>query len=602
MVKISLVNMYLHKFTNPKINEYDTLSSEDRWNEYYDVILANPPFFSPKGGITPHNRFGVKSTKAEVLFVDYINEHLKPNGRAGIIIPEGIVFQTGTAYKQLRKKLIDTSLIAVISLPAGVFFPYSGVKTSILILDKNKNKKDNFINFININNDGYSLDVKRSVIKGDQLPSAIDEFKNNSFNNKIEKSKILNDQNISLVFANYEENNFSKKIYDQVLLKDLVDIKNGYAFKSSDYVEKSNVFNFRMSQIRPNGIIDLEHNPKFLPENFYKKYDDFIINEGDVVIAMTDMASDPKILGVPAIIPKTSFKLLLNQRVGKFIDIDEKIILKKYLCYVLKSKHLREYYKNLSTGGLQLNLNKQNILKIKVPLPSLDIQNDIVNELDSYEKIIDGCKKVKENYKPSIDIDTSWDLVELGKICNNFMNGLNFSAENVGSGNKIINVKSLFNYYGYIDDNNLERVDVNDKSIISKKVNEGDILFVRSSVKYEGVGYPCIAKKYNENLSFAGFIIKATPDKNKVIPEFLCSLLRTSRFRNITIKKSNRGTITNISQNNLMSIKVPLPNLEIQKKIVKDIFNEYEIIRKNDHLIDIFEDKIENTIKSLWIN
>ena len=150
MVKMSLVNMYLHKFTNPKINEYDTLSSEDRWNEYYDVILANPPFFSPKGGITPHNRFGVKSTKAEVLFVDYINEHLKPNGRAGIIVPEGIIFQTGTAYKQLRKRLIETSLVAIISLPAGIFNPYSGVKTSILVLDKNLNKKDKFLNFINI--------------------------------------------------------------------------------------------------------------------------------------------------------------------------------------------------------------------------------------------------------------------------------------------------------------------------------------------------------------------------------------------------------------------------------------------------------------------
>jgi len=145
MVKMSLVNMYLHKFTNPKINEYDTLSNEERWNEYYDVILANPPFFSPKGGITPHNRFGVKSTKAEVLFIDYINEHLKPNGRAGIIVPEGIIFQTGTAYKQLRKKLVETSLIGVVSLPTGIFQPYSGVKTSVLILNKEVSKKSNHI-------------------------------------------------------------------------------------------------------------------------------------------------------------------------------------------------------------------------------------------------------------------------------------------------------------------------------------------------------------------------------------------------------------------------------------------------------------------------
>ena len=107
----------------------------------------------------PHNRFGVKSTKAEVLFVDYINEHLKPKGRAGIIVPEGIIFQTGTAYKQLRKRLIETSLIGIISLPAGVFQPYSGVKTSILILDKEKNKK----------NDIFFIDLKMMVIRWVQI-------------------------------------------------------------------------------------------------------------------------------------------------------------------------------------------------------------------------------------------------------------------------------------------------------------------------------------------------------------------------------------------------------------------------------------------------
>ena len=197
MVKISLVNMYLHKFTNPKINEYDTLSSEERWNEYYDVILANPPFFSPKGGITPHNRFGVKSTKAEVLFVDYINEHLKPRGRAGIIIPEGIIFQSGIAYKQLRKKLIETSLIGVISLPSGVFNPYSGVKTSILILDKEKSKKSKDIFFAKVNKDGFDLGANRKEIKENDLPIIINELRKSKFDNSIitiiDKKKFINE-------------------------------------------------------------------------------------------------------------------------------------------------------------------------------------------------------------------------------------------------------------------------------------------------------------------------------------------------------------------------------------------------------------------------
>ncbi|HSV72663.1 MAG TPA: N-6 DNA methylase, partial [Chthonomonadales bacterium] len=82
MVRLSLVNMYLHGFSDPHIFEYDTLTSQDRWNEHADVILANPPFMSPKGGIRPHNRFSVQSKRSEVLFVDYMAEHLTPSGRA----------------------------------------------------------------------------------------------------------------------------------------------------------------------------------------------------------------------------------------------------------------------------------------------------------------------------------------------------------------------------------------------------------------------------------------------------------------------------------------------------------------------------------------
>jgi type I restriction enzyme M protein len=100
------------------------------------VILANPPFMSPKGGIKPHTRFSVQSKRSEVLFVDYMAEHLNANGRAGIIVPEGVIFQGQGAYVALRKMLVESSLVAVVSLPAGVFNPYSGVKTSILILDK----------------------------------------------------------------------------------------------------------------------------------------------------------------------------------------------------------------------------------------------------------------------------------------------------------------------------------------------------------------------------------------------------------------------------------------------------------------------------------
>jgi len=177
MVRLSLVNLYLHGFVDPHIWEYDTLTSEDKWNEMADVILANPPFMSPKGGIRPHQRFSVGSKRSEVLFVDYIAEHLTPRGRAGIIVPEGVIFQSQNAYRQLRKMLVDSALVAVVSLPGGVFNPYSGVKTSILILDRALAKRNDSIAFFKVANDGFDLGAQRRPIDKNDLPQVRDEIK-----------------------------------------------------------------------------------------------------------------------------------------------------------------------------------------------------------------------------------------------------------------------------------------------------------------------------------------------------------------------------------------------------------------------------------------
>ncbi len=181
MVRTASVNMYLHGFTTPDIRNHDTLSSEDYWNERYDIILANPPFMTPKGGIQPHKKFSINANRAEVLFVDYITSHINPvSGRAGIVVPEGIIFQSGNAYKQLRKNLVGNSLYAVVSLPAGVFQPYSGVKTSILLFDKKLAKEHDNMLFVKIENDGYSLSAQRRPIAGEQFTEVlniIEQFK-----------------------------------------------------------------------------------------------------------------------------------------------------------------------------------------------------------------------------------------------------------------------------------------------------------------------------------------------------------------------------------------------------------------------------------------
>lgn len=187
MIRISLVNLYLHGFRSPLIEEYDSLTQEDHWQEIYDTILANPPFMTPKGGIKPHKKFSLQSKRAELLFLDYIAEHLSPTGKAGVIVPEGIVFVGQSAYVGMRKRLIkDKSLIAVIELPHGVFKPYASVKTHILIIEKQIAKNTDEVIFINVGADGYTQTDTRQAVDENELPAAlelIERFKLNQLKN-----------------------------------------------------------------------------------------------------------------------------------------------------------------------------------------------------------------------------------------------------------------------------------------------------------------------------------------------------------------------------------------------------------------------------------
>lgn len=127
---------------------------------------------TPKGGVVPHTRFRIPAKKSEVLFTDYIAEHLTPDGRGGVIVPNGIVATTQNAYVKLRRFLVEDSLVAVVSLPAGVFKPYSGVKTSILLLDKKLARQTDKILFLKIVADGFDLGDKRTPIEANDLPEA----------------------------------------------------------------------------------------------------------------------------------------------------------------------------------------------------------------------------------------------------------------------------------------------------------------------------------------------------------------------------------------------------------------------------------------------
>ena len=241
MVKISEMNMFLHGAAEPKIFEYDTLTSDDRWGDKFECILANPPFMTPKGGIQPHNKFSVKSKNSEILFVDYIANHLTSQGKAGIIVPDGVVFKKDKAFTSVRGDLIENSLWAVISLPSGIFQPYAGVSTNILLLDKKIAKDRKGIVFCELKNDGYTLTTQRKKIDGSEIPELTKQLLDYKNNSKVGDCLIYVDKE-EIVSKQYDLSISSYKTFveDEEELLDSEQIITELIKLNKEYLEKLN--------------------------------------------------------------------------------------------------------------------------------------------------------------------------------------------------------------------------------------------------------------------------------------------------------------------------------------------------------------------------
>lgn len=181
MLRIGAMNMMTHGVANPVIEYRDSLSDQNPDNEKYSLILANPPF---KGSldydIVSTDLLKVcKTKKTELLFLALFLRMLRVGGRCACIVPDGVLFGSSKAHKDIRKALIeDNCLEAVISMPSGVFKPYAGVSTAVLIFTKTGHGGTDNVWFYDMKADGFSLDDKRSSIKDNDIPDILERFQN----------------------------------------------------------------------------------------------------------------------------------------------------------------------------------------------------------------------------------------------------------------------------------------------------------------------------------------------------------------------------------------------------------------------------------------
>jgi type I restriction enzyme M protein len=586
MVRLSLVNLYLHNFNTPNIHEYDTLSSEERWNETSDVVLANPPFMSPKGGIRPHKKFTITSSRSEVLFVDYIAEHLNQKGKSGIIVPEGIIFQSGKSYKELRKMLVENYLYAVVSLPAGVFNPYSGVKTSILLMDKEVSKKQSEILFVKIENDGYNLGSQRNAVKGSQLVEAINlahefvktgEISETEIAYSVKKEEISKNGDYILSGEKYKISELRKSSdFDLVSLNEVCEILNGYAFKSSLYSD-SGIRVLRITNVQKGEIVD--NDPKFYPKSSLNKINNYLLCENDILMSLTGN------VGRVGRLPKELLPAALNQRVACLRP--KKTLLNKYLFYILNQDFFENDCIDSSNGIAQKNLSTVWLSNYKIPLPPLSIQEKIVKELDSYQKIINGAKTIVSNYIPNFEITSNWEMVELGELCTingELVRDINLNLPYIGADSIESNTGIL----------------LKKESCESQGVNGPVYKFNGINVLYSKI------RPYLNKVTLTNFEGYCSSDMYPIISnerlniKFLFYFLLSDYF-NFSIKGFyERASIPKINRKQLFSVKIPLPSIETQLQIVAQIEREQKLILANKQLIEIFEQKIKNKISKFW--
>ena len=581
MVRISLMNMYLHQFAQPQIFEYDTLSSEDKWNEYYDVILANPPFFSPKGGvIKPHSRFAVRSGKAEVLFVSYIMEHLEPGGRAGVVVPEGIIFQTGAAYKTLRKRLVEDCLVGVVSLPAGVFQPYSGVKTSVLILHKGHGRESIF--FAKVEHDGFSLGAQRTPIAQNDLPKVLDDiylFLNEQKTALITAKKIdIANFSYNLSMGNYQSQKEILSQFNVVQLKEVVTEKPVYGSGAKKIPFDGVVRYIRITDITDDGRLKTFDavSPSQIEEQYFLNAEDFLIARSGSV-------------GRSYLHGKMNITCQFAGYLIKF-PLNKNKVLPKFLFFITKSENYWRWINLYKKDGTISNINAKEYLNFSFPLPPIETQQKIVEELEGYQKIIDGCRQVVENYKPTIDIDPSWPMLPLGEVFRNITDTI--KPDEISSElHRCVGLEHIEKGTGlFIDgfDGGLDEIKSN-----KIKFKADDILYAKLRPNLNKT----VLVDFDGICSTDILVLRA---KENDCAEFYHSLFLSNHFNYEVMRGISGAQLPRTKFSFISDIIIPRPKFEMQQLLVNRIRLEKQIILGNKRLIEIYNQKIQDRISKVW--
>ena len=532
------------------------------------------------------------------MFVDYMMEHLTANGRAGIIVPEGIIFQSQKAYRQLRKMLVEDYLVAVVSLPAGVFKPYSGVKTSILILDRALARRTDAIAFFKVGNDGFDLGDQRRPIERNDLPEVSSEL-TECLRRLLLGETLRSDRHRHGLLVQKQwiaedgEYNLSRELYREVVP----------SITSYPLVPAGSLYRKRVRTV----------DPRSRPDEYFELWSIPAFDKGaPEVISGSEIGSSKKMVYpgdvlLSRIIPHIRRSWVVKEGTNDYCKVastewlvfsSDEIVPEFLQRMVISDVFHKQFMQTTSgVGGSLTRANPKAVANIRIPLPSLEVQRGIVAEIEGYQKVIDGARAVVENYRPYIAIDPEWPMVALGDVCD-------FKRGPFGGSLK----KEIFVQKGYAiyeqghaisQDFKSFRYFINENKYQEMKgfaLYPKDIIMSCSGTMGRSAIVPNGAPRGIINQALLRLKVKG-----QILAPFLKSWMDSPEFQ-LSIENGAFGAaIKNVaSVKTLKGLRIPLPPNATQEAIVAELEAEQALVEANRELIRRFEKRIQKVIARVW--
>ncbi|MBQ2714634.1 MAG: N-6 DNA methylase [Clostridia bacterium] len=596
--RITKMNMILAGDGHSNIQMLDSLANPVEGK--YDVVLANMPYSQKtKYG----SRYDLPSTNGDSICVQHcmkaINS-LSENGRMALVVPEGFLFRKDLA--KTREYLLENcQLQSIISLPQGVFLPYTGVKTDIIYatkvnqkLKKSERRKDFW--YFDVKSDGYTLDNHRRKL---DTPSDISKYE--------EYRKLDNSQTEDMLKVGFEiiplekvrKNSFVlvgsryrdvvspvSSTKNTVKLSDVANFIRGVSFPKSSQKSKYENGDLGIVTTKAAQADGINKSSLVYVDGSYKKSEKLIL-PGDVLISL---ANSLDFIGRVTFVDKEYENVSFGAFMG-LIRADVSKIDPLYLYAVLQSDYAKDYFKSVAKTTTNIsNLTFEDLGEFLLPLPTIDEQIKFAKEIDGYLNIIKHSKAVVKSYTPILHINNAVSIVRVGDLFDVVSETIN-PQESTG----------IVNYIG------LENIESQTGKVVG--TISCDIQSIRSTkrvFKKEDILFGKLRPALNK-VTVAAFdgicstdIIALRAKNDSINSEFYSILLRSEMFNSLVLNGVSGGQLPRINVEFLLNLPIQKVDIEEQISMLEQIKKEQALIAPSEEIISIFTDKIKSITKKLW--